>query len=136
MDGASTVAGQGLASGRIINLLTAMTLGQHTFTVNAIDNVGHSGSKSVTFSIIVTPDSIIQDVNQFVANGMITLNPQSLLAKLDAAKDDRARGDCTAAGNVYQAFINELQAQTGKGVDPVAANIMIADAQYLIAHCP
>jgi hypothetical protein len=43
MDGASTVAGQGLASGRIINLLTAMTLGQHTFTVNAIDNVGHSG---------------------------------------------------------------------------------------------
>ena len=61
----------------------------------------------------------------------------SLLAKLDAAAAAaRARGQCSTAANLYQAFIKELQAQSSKGVDPTAAQIMIADAQYLIAHCP
>jgi len=48
----------------------------------------------------------------------------------------RAKGDCGTAANNYRAFINELQAQLGKGVNADAANLMIADAQYLIAHCP
>jgi hypothetical protein len=43
---------------------------------------------------------------------------------------------CATAANIYQAFINELQAQSGKGVSASAAAIMIADAQYLITHCP
>ena len=60
----------------------------------------------------------------------------SLLSELNAAAAARAKGNCTAAGNIYEAFIDELQAQSGKGVDPTAAAIMIADAQYLIAHCP
>jgi hypothetical protein len=34
------------------------------------------------------------------------------------------------------AFISELSAQSGKGVDATAAAIMVADAQYLIVHCP
>ena len=40
------------------------------------------------------------------------------------------------ASNIYRAFISGLQAQSGNHVDAVAAAIMIADAQYLIAHCP
>ena len=35
-----------------------------------------------------------------------------------------------SAANTYQSFINQLQAQSGVGVDPTAAAIMIADAQY------
>jgi hypothetical protein len=136
MDGAATVAGHGLASGQAIILLTQMSLGSHTFVVTAVDNVGHKGSKSVAFTIVVTPDSIIDDVNQFVAAGLITQNPQSLLAKLDNARTKRAAGDCAASANMYQAFINELQAQSGNHVDATAAGIMIGDAQYLIMHCP
>jgi hypothetical protein len=60
----------------------------------------------------------------------------ALLAKLNAAAKARAARNCTTAKNIYQAFISELQAQSGKDVDAVAAAIMIADAQYLIAHCP
>jgi len=60
----------------------------------------------------------------------------SLLAKLDAAAASRAGGRCGTASNQYSAFINELQAQAGKGVDATAAAIMIADAQYLIVNCP
>jgi hypothetical protein len=33
-------------------------------------------------------------------------------------------------------FADLLQAQSGKGVDPTAAAIMIVDAEFLITHCP
>src|SRR5262249_47905545 len=127
-----------LASGQTINLLTELSLGDHTFTVTAADNVGGTDSVSVTFSIIVTPDSIKNDVNQFLAAGAIKNGGEanSLLAELNAAAAARVRGKCSTAANHYQNFINELQAQSGKGVDATAAAIMIVDAQYLITHCP
>jgi hypothetical protein len=139
MDGAPTLPHvQSLDSGQIIPLLTELGLGDHTFTVTAGDNVGGTSTASVTFSIIVTAASVENDVNQFLAAGAIKNNglANSLLAKLDAAAAARARGKCSVATNHYESFINELQAQSGKGVDAAAAAIMIADAQYLITHCP
>ena len=139
MDGAPTLAdGHSLASGQTINLLTEMTLGDHTFTVTASDNVGGTSTASVTFSIIVTAASIEDDVNQFLAAGAIKNSglANSLLAKLEAGAAARGRGQCSTAANQYQSFINALQAQSGNGVDSTAAAIMIADAQYLITHCP
>jgi hypothetical protein len=139
MDGATTLPdGTGLANGQPINLLTEMTLGTHTFSVDSVDNVNNPGTNSVTFSIIVTPDSIKGDVQQFLQAGAIKNKGQanSLLAKLDSAANARSQGQCATAANIYQAFINELQAQSGKGISASAAAIMIADAQYLIAHCP
>lgn len=138
LDGSTTLAGHGLASGQAINLLTELALGPHSFSVQSVDHVTNSSIKSVSFNIVVTADSIKDDVNIFTAAGLIKSPgiPTSLLAKLNTAADLRAQGKCAQAANLYEAFINELQAQSGKGVDPVAAAIMIADAQYLIAHCP
>ena len=138
LDGSTTLAGHGLASGQPINLLTELGLGSHTFMITASDNATNSAVRSVTFSIVVTADSIKDDVSQFLAAGSIKNSGEanSLLAKLNAAAAARASGKCSTAANNYQAFINELQAQMGKGVDAAAAQIMIADAQYLIAHCP
>ena len=137
MDGMSTLAGHGLASGQQIKLLTEMMTGQHTFTVTAVDYVGNSGSKSVTFYIIVTPQSIMDDVQQFLAAGKITQDEgTSLLAKLNAAAKARAKGNCANAATIYQSFIGEVQSLSGKKIDPTAAAILIADAQYLISHCP
>ncbi len=138
LDGSTTLFGHSLASGQAINLLTELKLGAHTFSITAVDNVDNTRTSSVTFTIIVTPDSIKCDVRQFLQSGAIK-NPgkaKSLLAKLDAAAAARARGRCSTAANIYQAFINELKAQSGKGVAAAAAAIMIADAQYLISHCP
>jgi hypothetical protein len=138
MDGAPTLRdGHSLDNGQTINL-TEMTLGDHTFTVTAGDNVGGTNSASVTFSIIVTAASIENDVNQFLAAGAIKNSglANSLLAKLNAGEAARARGQCSVAANHYESFINELQAQSGNGVDATAAAIMIGDAQYLITHCP
>jgi hypothetical protein len=139
MDGAATLPdGTGLASGQLISLLTQMTLGTHTFSIAAVDNVNNADTKSVVFSIVVTPQSIEGDVTQFLQNGAIKNAgvANSLLAKLDSAAAARTRGQCGTAANIYQAFINELQAQSGNGVAPAAAAIMIADAQYLVANCP
>ena len=139
MDGAATLPdGHSLANGQTINLLTEMTSGNHTFTVTAADDVGDTNSASVTFSIIVTAASIQADVTQFLQSGDIKSagEANSLLSKLVAAAAKRAAGKCSTAANIYQLFIQELQAQSGKGVSVTAAAIMIADAQYLITHCP
>lgn len=139
MDGAATLSdGTGLASGQSINLLTELPLGTHTFSVNGVDNVGNAGSQSVSFSIVVTPDSIKGDVQQFLQTGAIKSSglANSFLAKLNSAAAAGARGDCSSAADIYGAFINEVLAQSGKGVTAAPAAIMIADAQYLIARCP
>jgi hypothetical protein len=138
LDGSSTVAGHGLDSGQDINLLTDVGLGQHTFTVQAIDNVGNVNTQSVTFNVVVTAASIKGDVNQFLGSGAIS-SPgiaNSLLSKLDAAAAARARGACSTGANIYQAFNNEVTAQTGITITPPAGAIMKGDALYLIAHCP
>jgi len=138
LDGSPTLAGHGLASGQSVDLLTELSLGAHVFSISATDRAGNASSQSVTFQIVVTPDSIKADVNQFLSSGAIKNAglANSLLAKLDAAAAARARGQCNVAANIYQAFIHEVAAQSGKGIDAVAAAILIADAQYLIAHCP
>jgi hypothetical protein len=138
LDGSTMLAGHGLQSTQMINLLTELTLGPHTFLINAVDNAGNADSSTVTFTIIVTPDSIKDDVKQFLAAGKIKNNglANSLLQTLDSAAKARAGGNCATAANIYQSFINSVSAQSGKGIDATAAAIMIADAQYLIAHCP
>ena len=138
MNGATTVAGAGLPSGRAILLLTDLPLGDHTFAVEAADHVGNvSPTASVTFSIVVTPESLIEAITIFEGLGDIKSTlVKSLLAKLENAAEKFNSGDCATAANIYRAFINEVQAQTGKAITPFAAAILIADAEYLIANCP
>ena len=138
MNGDTMLASGGLADGRAILLLTALPLGDHTFTVNADDHVGNlSPTESVTFSIIVTPESLIQAITIFEGlGGVKSALVQSLLAKLVAAAEKFNSGDCLMAQNIYRAFISDVQAQRGKGITAFTADILIADAEYLIANCP
>jgi hypothetical protein len=137
LDGQTTLAGHGLDSGQVINLLTELAVGDHVFQVTALDHLGNGSAPSVTFSIVVTAESIKDDVRYFLSVGAVTQDEgTSLLKKLAAAAKYRAVGDCVDANATYRAFINELTAQSGKKVAATAAAIMIADAQYLISHCP
>src|SRR5262249_3610535 len=138
MDGQTTLMdGQSLTNGQTIELLTELTVGDHTFSVEAVNNFGKPATNSVTFSILVTAASISDDVRPFLAAGKITLDEaKSLLAKLGSAAKARAKANCPNATTIYQSFISEVLAQSGKKIDPVAAQILIDDAQYLITHCP
>jgi hypothetical protein len=137
MNGNLTVNGIPLSSGSAIPLLVNLPLGPNTFAISATDNVGNNGTVSVTFTIIVTAQSMMDDINQLAGSGAIAANEvNSLMQKLSNAADQRSKGNCTSSGNQYQAFINEVNAQTGKSITPAAAAILIADAQYLITHCP
>jgi hypothetical protein len=88
--------------------------------------------------LMVTPVSIKGDVTQLLQSGAIKNAglAGSLLSQLTAAAAAHAAGNCSTAAKIYQAFINELNAQLGKGVDTTATAILITDAQFLIAHCP
>jgi kumamolisin len=136
MNGSGTVGGSTIVNGLAINLLTALPLGPNTFAITAFDKVLNKSSASVVFTITVTPASIINDVTQLQASGAITMNTNPLLAKLQNALTYETAGDCADAVDLYGAFINLVMAQTGKGITPAAAAILIADAQYLEANCP
>jgi hypothetical protein len=139
MDGATTLPdGHGLQSGPpAIQLLTEMTVGSHTFSISAVDKIGNTTTSSVVFTIVVTAQSIIDDVNRFAGAGKITTNEvKSLLSKLNSAAKARAKGNCPNAATIYTSFISEVQAQSGKSIAPAVAAILVGDAQYLIAHCP
>jgi hypothetical protein len=137
MDGSATVAGSGLASGQAFPLLTSLPLGTHVFTVMAVDAVGNmSPIASITFTIIVTAQSMIDDVTQFQSSGAVASTvASSLLAKLNNAKASQAAGRCGPAAHQWAAFMQQVRAQSGKSITPVAADILLADAQYLSANC-
>jgi hypothetical protein len=136
LDGSATLAGHGLQPGQAIDLLTELGLGSHTFRVDAGDSLGNTTSVTVTFTIVVTGDSIKDDVTKLSGSIKNAGLSNSLLSKLNAAGAARAAGNCTTAAAIYQSFINEVNSQSGQGIDPTAAAILVADAQYLIAYCP
>jgi hypothetical protein len=138
LDGATSLPGDlALPNGQPIHLLTELSLGTHTFELTTTDKVGNARASSVTFTVIATPKSIEADVRQFRQSGAIkhASLANSLLAKLIAAAAARPTHCAVAAGS-YQAFISQLQAQSGTGVDAAPASVMMADAEFLIAHCP
>lgn len=119
-----------------------LSIGTHTFSVDSTDNVGNTGTSSVAFTIAVTPDGVIADVNQLLSFGCIDSGgiANSLIVKISAVKDLIAKGQIQTAINVLAAFVNEVQAQSGihvvSGCSVVghtvnAGQLLIGDAQYL-----
>jgi 5'-nucleotidase / UDP-sugar diphosphatase len=81
-----------------------------------------------------TIQSTIEDLDEFFADGQIYNNGiyTSLLKTLQQAQKALDKGQVVVAINVLNAFINEVEAQSGKGISPEAAAILIADAQWVI----
>ena len=58
----------------------------------------------------------------------------SLLAKLNVAQMLIDDGKTDQAQNILNAFISEVQAQSGKHITPEAADILIESAEYILSH--
>lgn len=103
-------------------------LGTRTFSASATDQAGNIGHGSTSFTVVVTYESLHSLTRQFVGQRGI-LN--SLEAKLNAAEAAAARGNAQAKAGALGAFINEVQAQTGKAISAQNAAILIALARAL-----
>jgi hypothetical protein len=148
LDGTTVTAGQK------IDLYT-LSLGNHTLTVTAIDQLGNTSTKSVTFSITATVQSLVTSVNRFVAEGKIddkgchfhdydyghhddhgggNCIQTKLLDVLKDAQTDLNRHRTNDAIKDLKLFIDLVKSQSGRQISTSAANLLIADAQWVIAH--
>ena len=91
--------------------------GDHELRIDATDAYGRETVQLVRFSVHATIEGLICAVQRAVAEGLIDANLEnSLLAKLNAAKASRDRGNATPEVNQLAAFTNELAAQRGKKI--------------------
>ena len=134
LNNSATVAGSSLSSGRDIPLLTSTPLGPNRFEIQAADRVGNTSVSVVTFNIIATPQSLLAGLAQLQGHGL-DQRGNSLSSKLTEAAGLFAAGNCTAARQLYNAFLNEVTAQTGKSITPAAAAILTGDVLYVSRQC-
>jgi hypothetical protein len=133
----ATLDAHSVINGQVIDTL-ALGHGTHEFALVAHDMAGHTASQTVVFTVTATISSLIDLKHRLYAEGGI-YGPgahgivQSLDAKLEAAQHNMDAGLLQAAINNLQAFIHEVEAQTGKHITPDAAQLMIEDAQRIIA---
>jgi len=101
-------------------------LGTTTFTATAEDVAGNTTAEDGSFTVSVSSAGVCSLVERFVSHKGVA---NSLCAKLRAA--DRARNDKARRGPLG-AFINEVEAQAGKKIDPADAAVLVAMAQALM----
>jgi hypothetical protein len=119
-------------SASTINLLN-LALGDHVFVARATDAAGNSSETSVPFRVTATLDSLMDAVRSYASAGAIDSGTyRSLMAKLTDAKDAYSRGNLVAARGKLRDFINQCTAASGNGITPAAANLLIADAQWVL----
>ncbi|NIM93345.1 MAG: hypothetical protein GTO18_06505 [Anaerolineales bacterium] len=105
----------------------ATMLGQVEFPLLGNANMDDDG----TYGFAAGIQDLLDDLESLYDDGEIdkrgTLN--SLLKKLENAQAALDRGQAKAASNIMEAFINEVNAQTGKHISDDAADSLIMDAE-------
>jgi hypothetical protein len=110
-------------------------VGDTLVTCTATDAAGNQATGTFTISVL-RPTELVEDL----ADDVYDLNlhhgiENSLDAKLDSALnalDDLNENNDVAAVNSLEAFINAVQAQSGKKIPEADGNILITDAQLII----
>lgn len=121
----------GIASDSCQNIVGpaySLPLGANTFSATATDVAGNVGSGSTTFTVKVTGASLGALVQSFVSQPGVA---SSMLAKLRAAEAAAARGNASAKAGAIGAFINEVQAQSGKTLTAEQAATLIRLARAM-----
>jgi hypothetical protein len=131
------VEGQTYTSGQQLDLLT-LAAGSHTMTVYAVDKANNLAQVPVTFTVDASVQILQSTITRFYNEGKISDASvyQGLMDKLVAAQKGLDKGNKSTAINNMKAFINQVMAQSGKKITKAAADLLIADAQYVIAHLP
>jgi len=106
----------------------AIGLGAHAISASASDYAGNSQSVSGSFTVVATTGSVCALVQRWVTQNGIA---NSLCVKLNNAQAAFDRGNRKAGDNQLDAFVNEVDAQTGKAIAADKASILKSVAQTL-----
>jgi PKD repeat protein len=101
--------------------------GVNTFSASATDRAGNTGTGLTSFTVEITYSGLCELTRQFVTQSDLG---NSLCAQLSAAESADARGNQQAWSGAIAAYVNEVNAQTGKALTEEQAAILtrIADA--------
>jgi 2',3'-cyclic-nucleotide 2'-phosphodiesterase (5'-nucleotidase family) len=130
----ATLDGAPVTSGQEIDLYT-LSLGDHTLTVNAVDKATNAATKSATFHVDATIQSLMNSVNRFYKEGKIKNHgmQQMLLVTLQGA----SRCSTSRCKEIMlTGFMLQVRLQSPKHIEMKAANLLITDAKWVIAHLP
>jgi hypothetical protein len=85
---------------------------------------------------IATSQSTLTDISNSLALGLIDNHgiANALTSKISAASAAAAGGDKTTASNILNAFIHQVNAQTGKHITGVAIQVLLEDANSLMSQ--
>lgn len=103
-------------------------IGSNVLSASATDNAGNANSATAAFTVSVTAGSLCNLTRRFVSHAGIA---NSLCVKLNAAEAAAARGNLAAKAGPLNAYVKEVQAQTGKSVSAANAAILISLAGKL-----
>jgi hypothetical protein len=113
----------------------------HITTINDQTGAGVQGASTGTSiaAIAFEPSNAVPnlqaDLQAATASGAID-DAGVARALLAEAKAASAAKQCSVAARIYQSFINNVKAQSGKHIAPATAALLIGEAKFLIANCP
>lgn len=127
--------GEPAADGQVLDMFL-LDPGTHQIDITAADNLGNSGTTTRTFVVRATAASLASSVQRAYAEGLITkANVRDSLAdKVAAAQRAHARGKHATEHETLEAFVEAIEAQRDKSIDPGTADRFIAYALDLIAN--
>lgn len=123
-EAADALSGLASASAGTIDTSTSEA---KTFTVLAIDVAGNEAELTCNYYVLSISDMIDRLIAKVKSLNLQKGTENSLIAKLNAAKASLERGQENTAINQLNAFINEVQAQSGK-------KIVVSDADDLVSR--
>jgi hypothetical protein len=84
--------------------------------------------------MVATFQGTLDDISNMLALGLIDNKgiAKALSSNINAASNAAAGGDKKAAENILNAFINQVNAQSGKHISGVAPQLLLADANCLL----
>ena len=112
-------------------------VGVRTVTVTAADHLGNSATGACSFEIHATAASLRENVDRGLADGDIASNmAKPLQAKLEHAQAKHERGQHAVEARAVAAFVNGVEAQSGKKIDSVLAARLIAAGLDVVDRQP
>jgi hypothetical protein len=124
---------QGAGFGSVEDTHTYMACQVFTIVLTVTDDDGGVGvSDPHNITVLSPKDGVSRLMDMVRALGLDHGIENSLLAKLGNALDAMERGNYHAAENMLNAFINEVQAQSGKKINASDADVLIQWALDII----